>query len=68
MARFHLPLPRRRWLRWLVILGALAVLGGVTAAAGLWYFSQDLPDVQAVRDYHPSQATQVYGQDNALIG
>jgi len=57
-----------RWLRWSVGLLALALLGAVSVAGVVWYLSRDLPDVQAVRNYRPSQVTQIYADNNELIG
>jgi penicillin-binding protein 1A len=60
-----------RWPRWVWVVGFLAAAGLVTGGAGLgtlWYLSHDLPDVQSVRSYRPSQVTQVYADNNALIG
>ncbi len=57
-----------RWLRWTVALLVLALLGAGSAAGAVWYLSRDLPDVQAVRNYRPSQVTQIYADNNELIG
>jgi penicillin-binding protein 1A len=57
-----------RWLRWSVVLLVLALLGAGSAAGAVWYLSRDLPDVRAVRNYHPSQVTQIYADNNELIG
>jgi len=57
-----------RWLRWTVALLALALLGAGSVAGTVWYLSRDLPDVQAVRSYRPSQVTQIYADNNELIG
>jgi len=57
-----------RWQRWTVSLLVLAVLGAGSAGSVIWYLSRDLPDVQAVRNYRPSQVTQIYADNNELIG
>jgi len=57
-----------RWLRWSLAVLALALLGAGTVAGAVWYLSRDLPDVQAVRNYRPSQVTQIYADNNELIG
>lgn len=57
-----------RWLRWSVALLMLALLGAGSAGGAVWYLSRDLPDVQAVRNYRPSQVTQIYADNNELIG
>lgn len=57
-----------RWLRWTAALLMLALLGAGSAAGAVWYLSRDLPDVRAVRDYRPSQVTQIYADNNELIG
>lgn len=65
------PPPRRPWRWWqigLIGLGILALLGAVTAAGVLWYFSQDLPSLESLQNYQPSLVTQVYSGDQQLIG
>ncbi len=60
-------------LRWLVkralLWGAAALLalGGIIAGA-FWFFSRDLPDINMLRSYEPSQATRVYAGDRQLAG
>ena len=56
---------------WLWVLAVAGVLGLLTAGSGmaaLWYLSRGLPDVAAVQSYRPSQVTQVYADNNELIG
>lgn len=60
-----------RWPRWARVTGLAAAVCLVMAATGLvalWYLSRDLPNVQAVRSYRPSQVTQIYADNNELIG
>jgi len=57
-----------RWLRWTSALLLLLLLGAGSVFGALWYLSRDLPDVQAVRNYRPSQVTQIYADNNELIG
>jgi penicillin-binding protein 1A len=53
-----------------VILGAvgLALAGAVAGAGLLWYYAQDLPDLDQLQSYQPSLVTQVYSSDKQLIG
>ena len=57
-----------RWLRWMTALLLLLLLGAGSVAGAVVYLSRDLPDVQAVRNYRPSQVTQIYADNNELIG
>jgi penicillin-binding protein 1A len=45
------------------LVAGLAVLGG-----GYWYFSKDLPTIEALRDYQPATVTMVYDKDGELLG
>jgi len=62
---------RRRWLRWLGVLGGLTVLGAVAGACGILFifyeFGRDLPDYHALADYEPPVSTRVYAADGQLI-
>lgn len=60
-------------------LGRLIKVLGVVCAAGLTllfalllggylYFSQDLPHIQTVADYHPQVVSTIYGSDGTKIG
>ena len=70
------PLPevreRRRRFRWWQIALMVAVGGlclGVIAATGtLYYFAQDLPPLDILQGYQPSQVTRVYSDDHQVIG
>jgi penicillin-binding protein 1A len=62
---------RRGCLRWLLLLGLLA-LGGVFAIAIVGYsvvqhFSKGLPDVGRLKGYEPSQTTRIYASGGELI-
>jgi penicillin-binding protein 1A len=35
---------------------------------GLYYFTRDLPPIESLRSYEPSQATRIYADDNQVIG
>jgi len=58
-----------QWLKWclglslLLLILSLAGIGGI-----LYYFSQDLPSLEAIGDYAPSQATRVYSDDGRVVG
>lgn len=49
-------------------LAALCLLGGVGLGVYLWNVWNDLPAVEALRDYRPSLATKVYGDDGKVVG
>lgn len=58
---------------WLVqVAGFVAsvgvVVGGIVGAALFGVYSQDLPPIVTVEDYHPKLATRVYSVDGRLIG
>jgi penicillin-binding protein 1A len=63
--------PHRPWRWWqvlLISLGALVIMGALTAGGALWYFSKDLPALDQLGTYQPSLVTQVYSVDQQLIG
>lgn len=45
-----------------------AVAGAGTAAGGYWYFSQDLPSIDALRGYEPATVTVVTDRNGEIIG
>jgi penicillin-binding protein 1A len=51
----------------MVAVGGLC-LGAVTAAGTLYYFAQDLPSLDILQGYQPSQVTRVYSDDHQVIG
>lgn len=53
---------------WTKLLGALLVVGALTALGGYAYFSRDLPSVSTLRDYRPPQTTRVYDRHRKVIG
>ena len=62
---------RRQWRWWqisLISLGAVIVIGALTAGGALWHFSKDLPALDQLGTYQPSLVTQVYSSDQQLIG
>ncbi len=65
------PRLRRRWRWWKVLLVSVLGVGllGAGAALGtLWYVAQDLPSLDMLQSYQPSQVTRVYSDDRQLIG
>ena len=63
--------PRKPWRWWQILflgLGALVLMGGLTAGGLLWHFSKDLPALDQLGTYQPSLVTQVYSADQKLIG
>ena len=47
--------------------GAALVLGAGAGAFAIWYFGRDLPDYQALLDYHPPIVSRVYAEDGRLL-
>ncbi|MBI3598790.1 MAG: PBP1A family penicillin-binding protein [Nitrospirae bacterium] len=66
------PLNKAPWKRWgkVVLLAILSLGIAVCGLAGgvLYYFSQDLPELNKLKHYEPSQATRVYSDDHRVIG
>lgn len=48
-------------------LSAFAVLGLFSGIGAIFYISQDLPQLESLEDYKPSQATQIYSDDGHLV-
>lgn len=60
---------KRSWWRiLLIVLAVFFLLGGAGIGGGYYYFARDLPSIDVLRSYEPSQATRVYSDDNRLIG
>lgn len=60
-----------RWPRWKTLLaatGALAVLGIVMVSAIFWWASQELPPLDQLSEYQPSQVSRVYSDDRQVVG
>jgi penicillin-binding protein 1A len=58
-----------RFFGFLFAAGTIVFLVGVAAvAAGIWYFSKDLPDYSQLQDYEPPVMTRVHASDGALLG
>ncbi|WP_238539819.1 penicillin-binding protein 1A [Corallococcus macrosporus] len=56
-----------RWTKRLLITGLVClVLGALTVVGGYVYYSQDLPSVDALRDYQPPQVTKVTCADGSI--
>ena len=53
------------WLAWLSATGALLVGGGI--AAGLAYYSTQLPDFRSLEDYKPQLISKVYDRNGQII-
>jgi penicillin-binding protein 1A len=60
------------WKRWgkiaLLVILSLGVATCGLAGGLLYYFSQDLPELNKLKHYEPSQATRVYSDDHRVIG
>ncbi|MFM7840441.1 MAG: transglycosylase domain-containing protein, partial [Nitrospira sp.] len=60
-----------RWPRWKTLLaatGALAVVGIVMVSAIFWWASQELPPLDQLSEYQPSQVSRVYSDDRQVVG
>src|SRR5437762_13430813 len=58
-----------RFFGFLFAAGSVVFLVGVAGvAAGIWYFSKDLPDYSQLQDYEPPVMTRVHASDGALLG
>ncbi|MFQ5543036.1 MAG: penicillin-binding protein 1A [Nitrospiria bacterium] len=58
-----------RWIKWgvgLVVLSLFLVLFGIGGV--LFYYSRDLPSLDSLGSYAPSQATRIYSDENRVIG
>lgn len=61
--------PVRRWLKALLLLLIVPAGLAVGAAVGaFWYVSQDLPPLDQLQGYQPSQVSRVYSDDHRVIG
>ena len=63
--------PHRPWHWWQILLlglGTAIILGGLTVIGFLWHLSKDLPALDQLGTYQPSLVTQVYSNDQQLIG
>ncbi|MFM8552336.1 MAG: penicillin-binding protein 1A, partial [Nitrospiraceae bacterium] len=61
--------PPRRWGRALLlfVVAAVGLMAGILAGA-VWYVSQDLPSLDSLQGYQPSQVSRVYSDDHQIIG
>jgi len=60
---------RRRWVKWVLILFLFFLTVSLVGAGGtIYYFSRDLPSLDSLGSYEPSQATRIYSDDNRVIG
>lgn len=63
--------PRRSWRWWqiaLLSIGTAALLGALAVGGLVWHLANDLPPLDQLETYQPSQVTQVYSSDQQLIG
>ncbi|MDC4224102.1 MAG: PBP1A family penicillin-binding protein [Candidatus Manganitrophus sp.] len=60
---------RFRWVKWLLLsFLSLILLVALSVGGVLWYFSRDLPSLESLGSYEPSQATRIYSDDNRIVG
>lgn len=60
---------RRGWFRRLLVLALVGcVLGAVTVAAVVFYYSRDLPKFDSMKDYDPPRTTRVFAADGSVAG
>jgi penicillin-binding protein 1A len=60
-----------RWARWrtlLAVFGALALAGAAFVGLVIWWASQDLPSLESLSQYQPSQVSRVYSDDRQVVG
>jgi penicillin-binding protein 1A len=62
------PARRPRWKTLLTVAGALAVLGAGALGFIFWWASQDLPSLDKLSEYQPSQVSRVYSDDRQVVG
>lgn len=62
----HLLIQLMKWGTALFVIFSLLALMGV--AGVLYYFSRDLPSLNALGSYMPSQETRIYSDENRVIG
>ena len=60
---------KSRGMKLLLVLFGLTVIGGLGAAAGIYFaFVRDLPELRTLEDYRPPLASTVYDRNGAPIG
>ncbi|MSR25312.1 MAG: PBP1A family penicillin-binding protein [Nitrospiraceae bacterium] len=67
---FNPPAPAR-WSRWrtlFALVGVLVLLGAGAAGFIFWWASQDLPSLESLSQYQPSQVSRVYSDDRQVVG
>ncbi len=60
-----------RWSRWrtlFTLAGVLAMLGAGAVVLVFWWASQDLPSLESLSQYQPSQVSRVYSDDRQVVG
>ena len=60
-----------RWSKWRMLFtlaGVLTVLGAGTVVLVFWWASQDLPSLESLSQYQPSQVSRVYSDDRQVVG
>jgi penicillin-binding protein 1A len=63
--------PPDRWSRWRTLsalAGLLVVLGAGVVLIVVWWASQDLPSLESLSQYQPSQVSRVYSDDRQVVG
>ncbi|MGH7261034.1 MAG: penicillin-binding protein 1A [Nitrospiraceae bacterium] len=62
------PSHRSVWRTLFTITCALVLLGASTAGLVIWWASQDLPPLDTLSQYQPSQVSRVYSDDRQVVG
>lgn len=60
-----------RWSRWrtpFAVAGTLILLGAAFVGLVFWWALQDLPSLESLTQYQPSQVSRVYSDDRQVVG
>ena len=61
--------PKRKFLRYIIALGLLALLASALALVLIYRtFTADLPNIATLQDYRPRIVTKVFSEDGNVIG
>ena len=63
--------PSGGWRQWHIvalILATMTVLSVGSGAGLLWYFSTELPDIEAIEEHRPNLVSRVYSDEREVVG